>query len=269
MSTVKIPPSWLSRRINIVLIGCGGTGSEMLDELFRIHSLLVALDGEGLHVTAFDPDSVSQANIGRQRFWPCDTGFPKAEVLISRVNSFGGADWDYVNEAYDVEQHSNIEFDLLITCVDTPAIRADIGKYFQKSSSLNTEEVDDIDFDDFGSSSSRFWLDCGNDESSGNVILGHLEWNGRDQKLPNVFDLYPVLASMQNSDQPSCSTAAALAKQDYGVNRSVAREGANILWQFLRHGTLSHHGSYIDIKSGTVIPLRIDTSVWETFKQTA
>lgn len=253
MAQLTIPHQWLGREINIALVGCGGTGSEMLDELYRIHSLLTALEGPGIHVTAFDPDEVSRANIGRQRFWPCDVGFPKAEVLINRVNSFGGVNWSFVNYAFDI--HCNrTRFDILITCVDTPSVRANIG----------TAAAPDSDYG-ISSSQNALWLDCGNDASTGNVILGHVGKPNGQMRVPNVFDLYPVLAEMEDGHEPSCSTAAALAKQDYGINRSVAREAANLLWQFLRHGALDHHGSYIDIKRGTVVPLRIDPALWSTF----
>ena len=249
---ITIPPDWIDREISVVLVGCGGTGSEMLDELYRMHTLLCALGGDGLNVTAYDPDAVSEANIGRQRFWPCDVGFPKAEVLITRINSYGGADWSYVNEAYDLSDDRIGRFDILITCVDTPKVRADIGRYFERV---------DVFRD-------RYWLDCGNDNRSGNVVFGSLGKTGQAGALqvPNVFDLYPILADMETVDEPSCSTAEALARQDYGVNRSIAREGANIVWQLLRHGKVAHHGSYIDIKEGTVNPLPVDPAVWETFR---
>lgn len=255
MAQLTIPHQWLGREINIALVGCGGSGSEMLDELYRIHSLLTALEGWGIQVTAFDPDEVSRANIGRQRFWPCDVGFPKAEVLINRVNSFGGVNWSFVNDAFDIHRNRT-RFDILITCVDTPSVRAQIGTAATQDS-------------DHGISTSRdvFWLDCGNDANTGNVIFGHLGETNGQMRIPNVYDLYPVLAEMEDGQEPSCSTAAALEKQDYGINRSVAREAANLLWQFLRHGALDHHGSYIDIKRGTVVPLRIDPALWSTFSQ--
>lgn len=251
-NALTIPASWLDDAVEVLLVGCGGTGSEMLDELFRIHTLLVKLGGKGLSLTAVDPDKVSEANIGRQRFWPCDLGFDKAEVLISRVNSYGGADWNFAAEKYAPDDHCDHYFDILITCVDTPKVRAEIGEYY---SGVETYQP-------------RFWLDCGNDNHSGNVILGGLGWFEGEQLLPNVYDLYPVLADMDNGDSPSCSTVEALEKQDYGVNRAVAREGANLIWQLLRHGKIEHHGSYIDIKAGTVQPLAIDPAIWETFKTT-
>ncbi len=249
MTNFTIPSSWLNRRINVVLLGCGGSGSEMIDELFRIHSLLIALGGTGLNVTAYDDDIVTEANIGRQRFWPCDVGHHKAEVLISRVNSFGGTDWTYKNKAF---KHKKItptfisETDLLITCVDSPRIRAQIGKKANKLK--DHHEV--------------LWIDCGNDTHSGNVIMGHLCGRRAELTLPNVFDIYPILSDMKDNETPSCSTQEALSKQDYGINRSVAREAGNLVWQLLRHGIVDYHGSYINIRNGSVTPLKIDAALF-------
>lgn len=248
LNTFTIPASWLSRPVDVVLVGCGGTGSEVFDELFRIHSLLISLGGDGLTVTVYDPDTVSEANIGRQRFWPADVGYYKAEIMVNRVNNYGGTNWDFRNKSFSMDDWGY--GDLLITCVDKPEVRASIGQC-----TTAVHNLGDV-----------LWLDCGNDSHSGNVILGHLSKSANSGiQLPNVFDLYPCLASMEGIDEPSCSTSEALFRQDYGINRSVAREAANIIWQLIRHGSISNHGSYIDIRKGTVTPLRIDPSVWACY----
>jgi len=252
MNNYTIPSSWLNRTLNVTLLGCGGTGSEMIDELFRIHSLLIALGGSGLNVTAYDGDIVSEANIGRQRFWPCDVGHFKAEVLITRLNSFGLTEWQYKNKAFkckEINPGFTRTTDLLISCVDSPKIRAKIGK---KANKLTNHR-------------DMLWLDCGNDAHSGNIILGHLCSRKPEQALPNVFDLYPVLSDMKDNETPSCSTQEALFKQDYGINRSVAREAGNLVWQLLRHGSVDYHGSYVDIRSGSVTPLKVDAALWASF----
>ena len=205
MKNFKIPSSWMNRAINVSLVGVGGTGSEMLDELYRMHTLLVRLGGEGLTVTAYDPKTVSSANIGRQRFWIYDMGHNKAEVMVNRFNSFGGVKWSFCKRTFELDDMKNV--DLIVTCVDTPKIRAELGKS-AKTTRFRKEVL---------------WLDCGNDDFTGNVVLGHIHC-ASDDKLPNVFDLYPMLETMEVSNEPSCSTNEALSKQDYGINRSVARE---------------------------------------------
>ena len=49
---------------------------------------LQALGHPGLHVTVFDPDTVTEANIGRQLFSGSELGLNKAAALATRINRF-------------------------------------------------------------------------------------------------------------------------------------------------------------------------------------
>src|SRR5689334_2966599 len=60
--------------ITINVIGCGGTGSQVLNSLARMNSALKALGHTGLYVRAVDPDKVTEANMGRQLFSMADVG---------------------------------------------------------------------------------------------------------------------------------------------------------------------------------------------------
>ena len=75
------------RQVNVALVGAGGTGSRMLENLLNLHRAMLALGHPGgLHVTLIDDDIVSAANVGRQAFYPCDVGSYKSLVLINRAN---------------------------------------------------------------------------------------------------------------------------------------------------------------------------------------
>ena len=54
--------------VTVFIIGAGGTGSQVATNLARMSIALQALGHPGLHVTVFDPDTVTEANIGRQLF---------------------------------------------------------------------------------------------------------------------------------------------------------------------------------------------------------
>ena len=67
--------------VNIDLIGVGGGGSLVLSGLVRLHLAIKSLGHpHGLAVNVWDPDIVSQANVGRQLFAPNEIGLNKAEV---------------------------------------------------------------------------------------------------------------------------------------------------------------------------------------------
>ena len=103
-----------SHRVTVNLIGAGGTGSQVLSALARMDYALYKLGHPGLHVTVYDDDVVTDANIGRQLFRGADIGQNKANVLVTRINTFFGVDWEAVSERYgENKQQANIT----ITCV--------------------------------------------------------------------------------------------------------------------------------------------------------
>jgi PRTRC genetic system ThiF family protein len=247
---LNVPASWLTSAVEIELIGCGGTGSAMLDELFRMHSLLTRLDHPGVKVRAWDGETVQPANVGRQRFWPADVGWNKAALLVSRYNSFGGVEWVAKDRALDEESCERLSPDVLISCVDDPAVRVMIGRTGRKAC-RNRESL---------------WLDSGNDHDSGQVILGH--WAGRkivEDRLPNVLDLYPSLVNQRADRRASCSTEEAIGRQDFGINQRVAGEASGLLWRLLRYGSLDRHGAFIYQARGEVLPLMIGERYWQSF----
>lgn len=250
-SVFNAPADWVSEEISIELIGCGGTGSSMLDELFRLHSLMVRLGHPGLNVRVWDGDTVSEANVGRQRFWPADVGWNKAELLTTRYNNFGETNWEWRSEMLTREACQKIRADLVVSCVDCPQVRVMIGEVGRDSN------VDP----------STLWIDLGNDSNSGQVILGH--WAGRKNVkggLPNVLDLYPDLKSQRVDRRASCSTEEAVQRQEFGINQRVAAEASGLLWALLRHGKLDRHGSFVYQSTGEVLPLVISEEQWASFE---
>ncbi len=64
--------------VTVNLIGAGGTGSQVLTNLARLDVTLRVLNHPGLFVTVYDPDVVTESNIGRQLFSSSDIGLNKA-----------------------------------------------------------------------------------------------------------------------------------------------------------------------------------------------
>lgn len=250
MNTFKLPNSLMMRPIKIALVGAGGTGSALLTELFQMDYLLrnISQHSVYLDIAVFDDDEVSHSNVGRQSFWACDIGNNKAETLVNRFNVHGGLSWtahrERVSKAH-VDQLA--KFDVLITCDDKAAVRAELGSAFNQVKRF----------------AETLWLDMGNDKNSGQVVLGHAF--DRENKLPNVFDLYPSLSEMVDKDEDSCSHEAALQKQEFGINKKVALEASTLLWKLLRHGEIKHHGAFINMNETSVHPLKIDTQTWAMF----
>lgn len=224
------PFHWTDNRIHITLVGAGGNGSETLDALAQFHHALVSLGHPGgLFVRVFDGGTVRESNLVRQRFWPCDLGANKAISLVNRYNMMLGLDWEAVPDDLDPNskegQTELRDTDLLITAVDLPSVRATISKVNQPF----------------------IWLDMGNKQSSGQVVLG---WHKKNRQFPVVTDHYPEILSMADDNSKSCSTAESLQTQDAMTNRTIATAGMNLVWQLLRQGYTDINAIYIDLKTG-------------------
>lgn len=241
-----LPSDLLTRRIKIHLIGCGGTGSQMLTGLARLHIALRALGHPyGLQVVAFDPDRVSESNIGRQLFAAGDVGRYKANVLVHRLNCWFGTDWQAICEEYQ-KRHIIDRADFAITCVDTAKARREIADYWNRHYYHPT-----------------YWLDCANAQQTGQVVLGR----GRpadppkEGRLPHLSELLPEIfdETIPEDNRPSCSLAEALEEQGLYINQHVASWALSLLERLFRDGELTTCGYWINLLEGRVTPIPIPT----------
>lgn len=250
----RLPGTWLTRRINVLLYGVGATGTQVMDILAQIHGAALDSRHPGISLTAIDGDKVTEANMFRQRFGPSDLGEYKASLLVHRYNLFYGFDWQDVPRFCTVDRHGRAEIpfseaDLIISCVDTAALRVAIA---QGGAAEDSQAL---------------WLDFGNTEHRGQVVLGHLSPRAKKDEiyLPNIFDLRPELATMKDTKRQSCSLAEALSQQELLVNRAVALQGMQILMNLLQHGKLTIHGAFIETRECRSRPLYIDPKEWAKY----
>ncbi len=238
-----------------MLIGAGGSGSQIAIELFQMDSLLRSISNGTVYldVTICDGDEVSLFNVGRQAFYMGDVGHNKASVLVDRFNMFGQTNWRALTNYVNANTLTSLDTDFIITAVDKAKFRVDLGQKLEASTSKKC----------------LLWLDVGNGKSDGQIILGHAYQNvDVELRIPNVYDLYgSMLDSIddEKEDAPSCSTEAALQKQDFGVNRAVSGQATQLIWQLIRYGKLTHHGAFVDVLTASVQPLKIDPAQWEVF----
>lgn len=253
MNSQRIPSKWLTRPVKVLLVGAGGTGSRVLEQLLCLHRAIVAKGHpHGLHVTVMDMDRVSPSNIGRQAFYPSDIGTFKSHTLVNRVNMAldGTTSWEASTKMLSADTRLS-DVDLVIGAVDNRLARRSIFEALTKGSGA-------------------FWLDFGNRANDGQVVLGQVPARGDKKKarLPHIGDLYPELLdpdAEQDDDTPSCSLAEALEKQSLYVNQAVSVQGMNILWNFFTKGEITVHGAFINLEHSMVTPLRVDPEQWARF----
>src|SRR5271165_4955432 len=241
--TTLIEQEPLEQPVRIRVVGCGGNGSAIVSGLPYLHQAMLAFGHPGgLQVTLIDPDTVSETNCVRQPFCRTEIGFSKAIVLAHRINLFWGLNWQGM-QAQIQQIAKNADVDLVVGCVDTRKARRAIDKWAAHS------QV-------------SYWLDLGNNASSGQFILGQpMNRVNRKKKhrLPTVTELFPEIAApgVKDDDQPSCSAAEALTRQEPFINPNLAYQALGMLTQLLRHGSLSYHGGFCNLSTGRVVPMPI------------
>ncbi|MDK9702416.1 MAG: PRTRC system ThiF family protein [Sulfuritalea sp.] len=247
MEKFTIPNRWLTAPVAITVVGAGGTGSQMVKGLAKLHLALLSLGHPGIKVTLWDDDRVSPANLGRQEFYAPDVGHPKSTVLIHRVNMTLGTQWRAIAARFQSTAFSSEH--LIIGCVDTRASRKAIL--------------------DGASRRGCFWMDLGNRADDGQVVFGQIPGFGDKKtmpRLPHAADLFPEIVDDTldaGDNEPSCSLADALEKQSLFVNSMAATWGLNLLWQLFRHGEITQHGYFFNLKTGRSNPLPINPQVWK------
>jgi sulfur-carrier protein adenylyltransferase/sulfurtransferase len=244
-----IPSLLLEKTVRITVVGCGGTGSAVASGLPYLHQAMLALGHPGgLDVTLVDGDRISRINCVRQPFSESEIGLHKATVLATRINLFWGLGWK--GEPEFLEEGWNEETDIVIGCVDSRKAR---NMILGSQAYWNT----------------HYWLDLGNNASTGQFILGQPE-NRKNKRcylrLPTVAELFPEIVNpkLDKKDKlPSCSAVEALQRQEPFINQTLAYHALALLARLFRFGRLSHHGGFINLPTGHMSPLPVDPSVWK------
>ena len=187
----QIPGALLQKKVQVTVVGCGGTGSAIAAGLPYLHQAMVALGHpHGLDVTLVDGDRISRTNCVRQPFSESEIGLHKATVLATRINLFWGLGWKgvphFVNESWGQDT------DILIGCVDSRAAR---------NAMTRTQTYWNC----------HYWLDLGNNADSGQFVLGQPE-NQRNKarglRLPTAPELFPELINANSTRRTNFRRAA-------------------------------------------------------------
>ena len=170
-----------------------------------------------------------------------EIGLPKAIVLAHRINLFWGLNWQGMQATIQqLKKGSDVDF--VIGCVDTRKARRAIDKWVSNSRVL-------------------YWLDLGNGASSGQFVLGQPK-NSPTGRRSIAFRRWPSLPrnpqpDAKEDDQPSCSAAEALTRQEPFINQNLAYQALGMLTQLLRHGSVSYQGGFCNLATGQLAPLPI------------
>lgn len=246
--------------VTIFVVGAGGTGSQVIANLARMDMALRALGHPGLHVTVFDSDTVSEANIGRQLFSETEIGQNKAMAIVTRINRFFGHTWEAENSRYPLQgisRKNNPKLaNIVITCTDNVRSRLDVWRFLKRYREMNISNEN----------TPIYWMDFGNTQTAGQVIIGTVR-NKISQPVSIEYLAIPKMNVIteevhystikEEGSGPSCSLAEALEKQDLFINSTLAQIGCDILWRMFREGRTRYRGAYVNLETLRVNPIPV------------
>ena len=254
--TLRIPDF---KRVYITLVGCGGTGSHIASGLVAIGQAL-RQRSIGLDLLFVDPDRVEVKNVGRQLFSSGDVGEYKADVLAGRLNAAFGERIMSATRPVDAldlitQPDQRDALHIVIGAIDNPAARAVIASAVKASHETSG-----------GSQSARgrlWWLDCGNENHSGQVLLGNVALMsamrcaialGLIDRLPAPHLVYPDLVATPKKVKAkrgaSCADLTAAGEQSLMINRLIAAYALSMLHDFIITRDLRYFGLALDAQWG-------------------
>ena len=231
---------------NILVVGCGGTGSFVAEGLCRL------LINSNIPLLLIDPDRVEPHNLVRQQFFSGDVGKFKSQALAERLarqygRPIGYSVYPYMHDLvykdYGGGLHTMATQGIIVSCVDNAAARRSIAE---------TPLL------------GNWWLDAGNGYSSGQVLIGNTAnmdfiedcFNREEQEvyylpspslqLPSL--LTPPITPVNDKD---CAEAVQALEQSPVINQAMAMLVLEFMHRLLS-GKLTWMGAYIDMEAGTL-----------------
>ncbi|AFY91236.1 ThiF family adenylyltransferase [Chroococcidiopsis thermalis] len=270
-NSVPIIPAQ-NTQIQFVLVGAGGTGSCIIRELCKVVCQIQSVTKKQVSIRIVDFDTVESRNIPRQIFLPEEIGMNKAEALAIRYSSAFGISIKAIDQPFDCQMVNKLKqwntLTVIIGCVDNAAARAEIERCLEYNS--NTR------------SASLFWLDCGNAQTSGQVLLGTttnfdlLRAFDRPERpnlcyqLPSPTSIHPELLVVQpeelSSSRLSCASILLRNYQALFVNQFAATIASQYILELTFTGGLRRFATYFDCKTMSCKSLYITPSNLSQFQ---
>lgn len=221
----------------VTVIGCGGNGGFVAEGLCRILSA-------SHPISLVDFDRVEERNLVRQNFYREELGSFKSEALAKRLSRKFGRPIAYsVNPFSLVNSFLMGGSNLIIGCVDNGPARQAIADAMESS---------------WGS----WWIDAGNGDSWGQILIGN---TCHPQTLEKSFDPKSGVCRglplpsiqlphiLEGSPAPSVSCAEAVERdeQDPVINQAMAMLTVDAVRKLIT-GTCSFMQIYLDLKNSTL-----------------
>lgn len=244
---VVVPPI---EAIEFWVVGCGGTGSFLVQLLCRVLQHLIQ-QGKRASLVLVDPDQVEAKNLTRQCFCSAEVGLNKAETLTARYGIAFGLPIQAIAQPFKpdmVARHYNT-LTVLMGCVDNAKARASLAKALEFN---------------YDRSPRVWWIDGGNGDRFGQVLIGSsLSMVPKDYEFNELGCIWLPAPSVQapelliskpeerSDNRLSCAELAMLNAQGLMVNPQTAVLVAEVALELVS-GYLKRFAVCFDQRSGAM-----------------
>lgn len=225
---------------NIVIVGAGGTGSNLIARLAQfIASLNMKKTGtKSVNVSIIDGDTVSPRNLERQNFCEFDVLQNKADVMQAAVSDAYHLSWnsygrfiDSADELSRVFSYSgnsdNNSLNVLIGCCDNHRCRQVMEEWF-------------------ASQKNGIYIDAANEFSVGEVVIG-IRADGKTISPSRKYYFPDIMTDTRKSkSEQSCGTVNMSAPQHIATNCESANTVLAVVAKLLVEHKVSGGIIYFD-----------------------
>jgi len=246
------------QKTQLILVGVGGTGGFVLQQVAR---LLYSLKEQGQRIPSvllIDGDTVESKNLLRQYFLPNDVGLKKAAVLAERYSRAYGIDIaaypEYLTRETDFRDIGISDGSIVIGCVDNGSTRKILHDklhsmrhvvYLDSGNSAVALPDDPEHWD-------RYQLAKIKDSGWEGQVVAGIRVNGEDV-LPFPGEVFPDLIEEDKlPTEVSCGEVVVSNPQRLMTNLMAATTLLMYLHTLLADGTLLHHRSFFEARRGWV-----------------
>lgn len=242
--------------MQIVLVGCGGTGSFIAQDIARIayHQKQKGID---MDITFIDFDSIEEKNVGRQNFVYTEIGRNKAETLALRYNLAYGLKISASTKPIQKTKlyYSDPQIFIVVGAVDNNKARKAIHNCLDK-------EI-------FSCAKPVFWLDCGNYNNGGQILLGNSFSEQKEDYRLGLCNYIPYpsvqmkeLIQKEKEIKISCADAALREEQTLMINRAMATFAGQYLYELIVKREINKYQTFINLNGCSARTNFLNSDMW-------
>ena len=240
--------------VNIVVVGCGGTGGKVITELGRFLASFSASNVK-CRLSLIDGDRVEAKNISRQPFSEMDIGVEKCLALQETLREC----FSLETNAYPVYLDTAEQLDEIIRTNESALLKGydyytyDVKKVTVIVGAVDNHRARQVLEEVYQNSPNCYYIDSANEFDVGEVAYG-LRLLGNELSYSRAFYYPEVLTDKgKRASELSCAAVNVSSPQHIVTNMLAANIVLSALIQFIQSGKPRTGITYFNALSGTSV----------------